>query len=347
MRHVSARLSLALLGLLAACDVPTSAPHFTTEWNVPAKSTTISVNSLLPSGVTATSDNSAFQATVSPSSTSIVRTLGQDCAACAAANGATIPKPAFTGGGSASVSLPSGIASATLVRDTLTVTINNGFNFDPIRPSATARGYLVIRVANGTTTVGRDSLDGANIALPAGGSVTRKIPLSGTISSGGLQVTTSINSPLGDPVTINTGQSITVTGSTGPLFIASASVTLANQSVTSTNTQLDLTGVDKTITDHLESGQFILTVTNPFSATGNLNLTFTGGTQTISKQVTLAAGTTTQVVALNKTEIRSLFGHNINLAISGFVSGNNVTVTPGQSVSVVSRLQIGVNTGGE
>src|SRR5437868_1195620 len=118
MRQTAARLGLAMLGMLAACDVPTEAPKYTTEWNVPAKSTTISVNTFLPAGVTATSDNSSFQATVSPASTSIARTLGQDCTTCSAANGATVPKPAFSGGGSATVSLPSSVTSATLVRDT-------------------------------------------------------------------------------------------------------------------------------------------------------------------------------------------------------------------------------------
>src|SRR5438477_3190326 len=103
MRYVSTGLTAAALAVLSACSIPTDAPKYDTEWNVPGKSTTISVNSLLPSGVSPTNDNSAFQVTVSPATSTITRTLGQDCAACAALNGQTVPKPAFTGGGTANV----------------------------------------------------------------------------------------------------------------------------------------------------------------------------------------------------------------------------------------------------
>ena len=48
MYQSRARIGLSALALIAACDVPTSLPNYDTEWNVPAKSTTISVNSLLP-----------------------------------------------------------------------------------------------------------------------------------------------------------------------------------------------------------------------------------------------------------------------------------------------------------
>ncbi len=347
MRPTASRLSLAALVLLAACDVPTAAPRYTTEWNVPAKSTTISVNTFLPSGVSATSDNSAFQATVSPSTTSISRTLGQDCAACSAANGQTIPKPAFTGGGNTSVSIPNGVSSATLVRDTLTITINNGFNFDPIRPSASGvRGYLVVRVTSGSATIGRDSIDGSASALGAGSSTVRKIALSGTVSgANGLQIVTTLNSPLGDPVVINTNQQITVSGGTGPLFISAASVNLSNQSVSASNTDFDLSSIDKTITDHVDSGSLLLTVTNPFAVTGTLNVTLAGGSAPVVKQIALATGTSTPTVALSQAEIKSLFGHTINIGFSGTVSGANITVSPGQTVSVVSRLQLAINTG--
>ena len=64
MRQPRAGHALATLVLLAACDVPTKVPNWDMTWNVPAKGTTISVNSFLPSGVTVTPNGSAFQATV-------------------------------------------------------------------------------------------------------------------------------------------------------------------------------------------------------------------------------------------------------------------------------------------
>lgn len=346
MRPVT-RMSLVPIALLAGCDVPTSAPQYTTEWNVPAKSTTISVNTFLPAGVTAAPDNSAFQVAVSPSSASIQRSLGQDCTACSAANGQTIPKPAFNGGGTTTLNLPSGVATATLVRDTLTLTITNGFNFDPIRPSAGARGYLVIRVANGSTVVGRDSLDGSAIALAPSTNTVRKIPLAGTITgSAGLVISTTLSSPQGDPVAINAAQTLTVSGSVGSVFISSASVNLASQQVASSSTSLDLSSVDKSISDHVNGGQLLLTVTNPFAATGNLNVTLSGGPSTIVKPVSLGTGTTTPAITLTSTELKSLFGNNISVTFTGTVTGANVTVTPGQTVAVSARLQLGVNVGG-
>lgn len=349
MRHIRAGLSLVALVSLAACDVPTGLPKYDTEWNVPGKSASISVNTFLPNGVTATPDNSAFQISVTPASTSISRQLGQDCAACALASGQTVPKPAFTGGGSASVALPGNVASATLVRDTLTVTITNGFNFDPIRPSAAAgstRGALSIVVKNGATLVGRDSIDGVTTALPPGSSTVRKIALSGTIDgSSGLTISTVLNSPAGDPVQMNTASSITVSGSIGSFYVSSAKVNLNSQNVTSAPTDLNLSGVGSQVSDHANGGSLLLTVNNPFAVTGALAVKFVGGSQQVAKTISLAGGTTTPTVTFTKQELDALLGHDIQMTFTGVVNGNGVTVQPGQTISVSSRLQISINVG--
>ncbi|HVX42216.1 MAG TPA: hypothetical protein VHB25_21825 [Gemmatimonadaceae bacterium] len=349
MRHIRAGLCLAALASLAACDVPTGLPQYDTEWNVPGKSTSISVNSFLPSGVTTTGDNSAFQVSVTPSTTSITRQLGQDCAACAVANGQTIPKPAFTGGGTSSVSVPSSLASATLVHDTLTVTINNGFNFDPIRPSAAAgstRGALSIIVKSGGTIIGRDSLDGVTQSLAPGSSTVRKIPLTGGIDgASGITVSTILTSPAGDPVQMNSASSITVTGAVGSFYVSSAKVNLNGQNVTSSPTNIDLSGIGSQVTDHANGGSLLLTVTNPFSVSGTLNVTFSGGTQPIVKTVALAGGTTTPTVTFTKPELDALLGHDVQMTFAGNVNGSAVTVQPGQTISVSSRLQISINVG--
>jgi hypothetical protein len=347
MRQLRAGLGLATIASLAACSVPTDLPIFDQVWNVPAKSTTISVNSFLPSGVTSTSDNSAFVATVSPSTSIITRQLGQDCAACAAANGTTIPKPAFTGGGSATVALPAAATSVTLVRDTLTVSITNGFGFDPIRPSASARGWLTIKVSSGSTAIGKDSVDGSATAMASGAVLTRKIPLAGTVTgASGLQIVTVLNSPAGDPVLINTLQTMIVSGSTGTVFVSGATVNLASQSVTSSATDLDLSGVDSSITKRAGAGSLFLTVTNPFGVSGNLSVSFTGGSTPITKSITLATGTSTPSVSFTKADLKALFGHHVLVTFSGAVSGSSVTVAPGQAVSVASRLQVAITIGG-
>jgi hypothetical protein len=125
--------ALPALVLLAGCEIPTDAPIWDMTWNVPAKSTDISVNRLLPAGVTAGANNT-FQTTVAP--VTITRVLSQDCAACVAANGQNVPKPAFTGAGTGSATLPSSVASAALAAgNALAVNIAHNYTFDPLRPS--------------------------------------------------------------------------------------------------------------------------------------------------------------------------------------------------------------------
>lgn len=347
MRHLRAGLGLCALAAVSACDIPTQAPIYDTEWSVPGKSAQISVNTLLPHDVSPMSDNSAFRVTVSPSSSTISRRLGQDCSACAAANGLSVPKPPFVGGGTTSLALPTSISSATLVHDTVTLTIANGYNFDPIRPSASARGYITIVVTNGSTVVGRDSIDGATTSLAAGATLTRKIPLSGAISAAsGLAFATTLNSPVGDPVTINMSRTITVSGSIDALFVSQAQVSIANQAVTSSATELDLTGVGDKVTKRANGGSLQLDIDNPFNVTGSLTLGFDGGDGVIAKNVPLTAGASAPAMTFTKAELDRLLGHNVVVSYSGIVNGSSVTVRPGQTVTVASRLQVAINMGG-
>lgn len=348
MSQLRAGLSLVALLSLVACDIPTGAPIYDTLWEVPGKSTSISVNTILPSGVTVSPDNSAFQVAVSPSSISINRSLGQDCTLCNSLNGQSAPKPPFVGGGSANISLPSSVTSATLVRDTLTVTLSNGFNFDPIRPSAGNRGYLVVMVRNGTNVIGRDSVDGNNTAFPASTNLVRKIPLSGTVTgANGIQVSTSLNSPAGDNVIIDMTRTIGVTGSLGTFSVSAAQVSVANQSVSSSASDLDLKSIDSTITKRVGGGSLLLNVANPFNVTGNLTVNFAGAATPIQKSVPLTGGASTPVITFTKSEIEALFGRQVSMTFSGNVNGSSVTVTPGQVVSVASRLQVALTVGGK
>jgi hypothetical protein len=348
MPNFRARLSLAAVAVLVACDVPTAAPIYDTLWNLPGKSTSISVNSLLPSGVQIAQGNSAFQVAVTPTTSTIARQLGQDCSACVVSHGQTTSKPAFIGGGTSSIAFPATVGSATLVRDTMNVSIANAFNFDPIRPSATVRGYLLITVKNGSTIVGRDSIDGSSTALPAGSTTARKIPLAGTIvGASGLQIVTTLNSPVGDPVAIDMTRLLTVTGGVGTFFVSSAQVSVANQSVTTTPTELDLSGIDSSITDRANGGSLVLTIVNPLNVTGNLAINFGGASTPLTKSVPLAAGTSTPSVTFTKSELNALFGRKLMIGYSGTLSGSNVTVAPGLVVSVSSRLQVAIAMGGK
>src|SRR6185312_4018180 len=149
-------LALAALVLMVACDVPSAAPKWDMTWNVPSQNSTLAVNTFLPSGVTANAGNTAFL--VSVNNVTITQTLAADCPACTPLNGLTVPKPAFVGLGNGSASLPSTVTAATLAGDTLSVTVTNGFSFDPIKPTALAAGdtgWVVTTVKSGSTVIGK------------------------------------------------------------------------------------------------------------------------------------------------------------------------------------------------
>ena len=159
MSQLRAGLRLVALLLLVACDIPTGAPIYDTLWEVPGKSTSISVNTILPSGVTVAPDNSAFQVTVTPSSVSINRDARPGLRPVHFTERPVGAEAAVRRRWQRDVSLPSSVTSATLVRDTLTVTLSNGFNFDPIRSerrqSRLARDHGEERLGDDRPRLGR------------------------------------------------------------------------------------------------------------------------------------------------------------------------------------------------
>ena len=348
MRFARAGLGLCALALLAACDVPTSAPKWDTKWDVPSKSTTISVATLLPSGVSVTSDNSAFNVTVP--AVNITRVLGDDCASCLAGDGTTMAKPQFQSLGNATATLPANVVSASTVRDTVVVTVNNGYNFDPLRPSATARGYLKITVTSGVATAAVDSVDGADIAMPAGGILVRRIPLTGIVNGAqGILVSTKIYSPAGDNVLMDAKRTVSFVASVGSFLASSAAVNVTNQPISAGATTLDLTSMGSGISDRLMGGSLIVSVTNPFNVGGTLNVKLSGPGVNIVKPLTLAGNSAAAASTLDfsAAEIQSLFGKLINLTMDGSVNetGTSVAVQPNQTVTIGTRLIVVATAG--
>lgn len=337
---------LPALVLLAGCEIPTDAPIWDMTWNVPAKSTDISVTRLLPAGVTPGANNT-FQASVTP--VTITRTLAQDCAACAAANGQNTPKPAFTGAGTGSATLPSSVASAALAAgNALTVNVTHNYTFDPLRPNgATAPfGWLRIVVTSGTTVIGRDSINGATTALPAG-TIVRNIPLTGNVSgAGGITVSTTLESPAGANVTMDASRTMTftATAANNAASFSTATVNFSNVTVTKTSTAVDLSDVDGSIRDRVNSGEMILTINNPVGATGTLSLAITGGSSPVTKSVALAAGTSTVRIAFTGDELRAILGRNVSFDFTGTVNGTNLTINPSQVLGVGARFQLNIST---
>ena len=195
------------LAALAACEIPTAIPQVDERFIAPPQSTTIGVASLLPAGVRLTPDSSAF--IVDLPRASLARPLSADCPACAASNGTSVAKPAFVATVALSAALPADIVSAELTAGGVQLVVQNNYTFDPLRPSATARGFVVVTVMNGAVVLGRDSVNGATAALPAGGTLVRNIALSGVINgSSPVTVTLRLVSPAGDPVQMDAGRTL-------------------------------------------------------------------------------------------------------------------------------------------
>ncbi|MES2178455.1 MAG: hypothetical protein V4550_11405 [Gemmatimonadota bacterium] len=343
-------VGLAGVAAIAACTIPTDAPVTDVRWVVPSQTQRIAVANLLPSGVSILADSSGFTVTAAtPAPT--VRALSQDCASCVAANGLTAPKPAFIASASMTTTLPSDISSATLTGGTLNVVITNNYTFDPIRPNpiaGTPTGFAVITISNGSTVLGKDSVNGATTAIPAnGGSLNRNIALAGTITgTAPVTVSVTLNSPAGEPVLIDASRTIIASATPQNLRVASANIAVTSKSVSSTST-IDLSSVDSTIIRKVQSGTLLMTVANPFAVTGTLtvNLTPAGGS-VITKSVALATGNSTPSITFTQTEIQRLLGHSVSISYTGTVTGTgSVNVSPKQAVVVQTRLDLNLQLG--
>jgi hypothetical protein len=328
-----------MLALLAgACDYPTSLPKWDTQWLVPAKSTTLSPGQLLPANVTLASDNSAFLASVAP--VTISRTLGELCAACV--NGQLAAKPFFTSTPTDTLRFPTGVSSATLAGGTVSISINNGLNFDPIRPGASARGSLQLTLTSGGSTVGTLTLDGNSDALPAGQTTTRTITLTAGAVSGKITVSMTVTSPQGDPVRLDTSQHFNVTATPQSIRFSDVTVSVTQKQVSVQQQTMNFSDVDQSVIDRVKDpSSLVLTINNPFAVTGTLTINFINAATPVTKQLTLSSGTTTQRVSFTHQELQSLLGREVTLSATGTVNAAAaVKITPSQVVQINTQLEL-------
>jgi hypothetical protein len=331
---------------LIACDIPTAAPKWDVKFMVPSKGTSLSVGQLLPSSVIVTSDASAFQINLAP--TTFSRTLGELCPPCIAVNGLFVPKPAFTGTLSGSVSLPAEVVNAQVQSGGVDVSVRNNLSFDPIRPSATARGTVTISISSGGVQIGAATISGTTTALAPGSTVvfpTVQLTANATITNP-ISVSLTLDSPAGDNVTVNTSQSITVTATPNLLRVKNVRVTVANRTVAVSQVDLNLQDVDKVFVNRIQGGTLFMDIANPFAGvTGTLNVRITApNSSPIVKPIALN-GLATQTVSIvfTRDELRSFVGKNgAILTATGTLNGPNggVPLAPNQVVVISSRFEL-------
>lgn len=334
-------IMLVVVASAAGCDYPTGLPKWNTEWLVPVKNTSLGAAQLVPGTMSQSSDNAAFLVTVSP--VTLSRSLGQLCGAgCTAFAGLTVPKPAFTATVGDTLRLPGEVTGATLAGGSLQVTISNGFAFDPLRPGGSSRGTLALNVTSGGASVGRLSLGGDTVALPANGTLTRTIALGTGAISNRLAVELTLTSPAGDPVRIDPNQGFSVTVTAQSVRLSDVTVTISQKMASMQPIGLDLTGIDQSLIDRVQSGSLVLAIVNPFGVAGTMTLTLTSpGMTSIVKTVPLAAGGSNPVVHFTPQEMRSMLGREVALSAAGAVSaGQAVKLTPSQAIQITTELSL-------
>lgn len=334
--------------MLAACDLPTKVPQWEQQWVIPTDSARVSVSEMLPSEFTVV--GGAFRMTLPGASGS--RTLGSFCG-CASTTTAT-PKPAFSGSLASTLTFSTDVLSADVATGSspLVVNVSHNFNFDPIRPSATARGSVVVTVAHGGTTIGTATLSGTTSAFPAGAAQAISVPITpGSVLTGPITVTTTLNSPAGDPVVLNTSQSLTVTVVPSALTVTNVKVRVANKTVSAIDQPLDMAGVSTDLFGRVVEGAMLAAITNPFGVSGTLTLTINvPGRTPIAKSVAISSAATSDVsIAFTAAELEQMLGvSGVVMRMRGTVNGPaaGVSVLPTQSLIFANRLSLKVTVGG-
>lgn len=339
MKPIRATLALVGLAILTGCDVPTEAPIIEQRWILPVDNTTISVNELLPSGVTVSGSN--FAVTIGAFSSS--RTLGELCPSCAAFEGLTGPAPAFNGTFTLTQALPTNVSQATVVSGSVVIDIQNGFSFDPLAGGGTMT--VTLYDGQGGRQVGRTVFSNS---LPSGATVSQTLTLaSGSIT--GMYVTADLASPGGQIATIGTSQRLTITAKPSPVLVSSARVNVSNRTVTFAPADLDVEDIDSAISDRIQQGGLILDITNPFgvSVAAQVDITYPGGK--ITKPLAVGSGaTSTASMTYTGAEFRTFMGKpNVRMTGSGTISSSagTITVTPGQQVVIKAKIDLTLKIG--
>jgi hypothetical protein len=354
-------LLLASVGLVAACDIPSSAPIFQQTWVVPGDSITVPVTQILPPNIVLDGAGTAFLVVV-PAPAALNSTLGALCGQpeCQSPGTVVAPVPAFTSSGAAltrTVAFPATVVSAQVTSGTLALQVNNQLGFDPLRPNGASAPYgsVAVTITNGltssTTTIG-----GATTAMVNGVATTLNVPIPAGTYTGAFSVSIAFDVPAGATAGLAASNAISIAPSVNTLTVSQVTAVVQNETVATAPEAYDLDDVD--FADQVQSGSIIVDVANPFTATAALTLEIDAPAQNgqpavvITKALNIpATPTSSSTVSLSQLELRSLVGKSgVTMSVSGNANGtgagNTVSVTPAQRMTLRTTLQLLINVGG-
>lgn len=344
--------AFSALAAVSACEIPTDLPQIETRWIVPAEETRVRVDDFLPAEVTFSADSTELLVAIDPVTFST--TLGALCAACAAADGLTVPKPAFSGTVESQADLPADIFSVTVASGSVSLAVENLFGFDPLRPAAGAEGTMTLRVTDSTDgdVLAELVLDGAGTSFPSGTTLVRTLALTPTVLDGALLASVLLTSPTGDPVTVDAGALLGVVATPSDVRVSEVSADVSNEPVTFDPVDLDVEDVDAEIEDAVVEGAFLLNVSNPFGVGADFSITIDGPTMSPLLRSGVIAPDPESTVELQFTgdELRSFLGEpGVVLTGNADVSATAgvITVRPSDELVLDADLDITLLLNGE
>lgn len=342
-------LAAALLAA-GACEFPTEPPAVEQRWIVPGDETRFGVAELLPSDVRLNTPGTAFLVDFNPVTFSA--SLGSLCAACAAANGLTVPKPAFLGSFQSDVAFPPRVHQVTVVGGQVALQIQNGFNFDPIRPAAGVFGRITVRITDSADgdLLGTLVVEGTTTAMPPGATLSRTLTLGAATVNGGLRATVVVDSPLGDAVTMDASLLVRATATPSNVLVSAVAIDVRGRAVDLDPVSLDVEDIDRELIDRIVAGGLRLRITNPFGVGAVFQLTIDGPTiPPIQKGATIGPATSMVSIVFTAAELKSFLGQP-GVVLSGGATVDPaaplITVTPGQELVLVGELDITIRVGG-
>lgn len=341
--------------LITACDLPTDAPIIVSRLAVPVADDSVGVQELLPQQV----GIRGGQFRIVPDSIRAVATLADLCPPCRPLHGTLAPVPMTTMRFTVSTGLPAGLARLTLgTGSTATLEIANGLGFDPLRPSAGQFGTLTLVVRGGGPlgdTVAVDRVAGMTTGLPPGGSLRRTLPLSqGRTVADPIEILMELQVPPGDPVIIDTTQTVALTGAPVVLLATAAGVEVDMKPVASATAAVSFTDAGDDAANRVDSADVHIAILNPFAVAGQFAVTFdsSGSPVTGEHRVDLDPGSQTRSFRLGTDETRALLtARNVSARVTGVVDGDAasnrvVTLRPRDVIGIGTVVVLFVRLGG-
>jgi len=322
---------------LVACEVPTDPPILEQRWIVPIEEVTLSVDQLLPTGVTVVGND--FSVSIDPFTTAA--SLATMCSGCVALNGFTAPAPAFTTSITASESLPADVSAAVISSATIDVAIQNGLSFDPIAGG----GSLTITISDGQggTTLGQVVVDPATDPMTPGGTLTKTISIGPNSVGTTFFAAVAVTSVGGQVALINTSDQITVTTTTTSLLLSSVTVNVGSRSVDFDEEELDVEDIDSEVVDRIQEASLVLDIVNPFGI--SVDATIVIGPTSKSLSIDSSPTSSTSITYTN-SELRSWLGQpGITFSGSGVASGGSITVSAGDELTIQVTLDATIQIG--